>query len=75
MRAARARNISSNKKHLSPEQSKELVRALEARFEKNMSRHKSLEWDKVQAKLEANPEKLCSLVKRKRFSDVAAFYS
>jgi hypothetical protein len=34
---------------------------LKARFEKNMSRHKGLEWSKVQAKLEADPEKLWSL--------------
>lgn len=39
----------------------ELLRALKARFEKNMNRHKDLEWDKVQARLEANPEKLRSL--------------
>jgi len=49
------------KKKLSPEQSKELLSVLKARFEKNMNRHKGLEWAKVQAKLEANPEKLWSL--------------
>ncbi len=38
-----------------------LVAVLKARFEKNMSRHKGLEWAKIQAKLEANPEKLWSL--------------
>ncbi len=54
-------NISSNKKELSPEQREELLRALKARFEKNMNRHKGIEWAKVQAKLEANPEKLWSL--------------
>ena len=46
------------KKEFSPEQREELLRALKARFEKNMNRHKGLEWAKVQAKLEANPEKL-----------------
>lgn len=46
---------------LSKEQREELLSALKARFEKNMSRHKGLEWDKVQAKLEAHPEKLWSL--------------
>src|SRR5947207_13699512 len=61
MRTTKARNINSNKKDLSPEQREELLRALRARFEKNMNRHKSLEWDKVQAKLEANAEKLWSL--------------
>ncbi len=49
MRATRARNIKSNKKDLSPEQREELLRALKARFEKNMNRHKGLEWAKVQA--------------------------
>src|SRR5437763_4608342 len=55
------KNINSNKKKLSPEQRKELLRALKARFEKNMNRHKGLEWARVQAKLEANNEKLWSL--------------
>ncbi|MDQ3682160.1 MAG: DUF4256 domain-containing protein [Bacteroidota bacterium] len=45
----------SNKKKLSPEQLEELLRTLKARFEKNMNRHKGLEWVKVQAKLEARP--------------------
>src|SRR5574341_1259149 len=54
------------KKELSPEQSEELLRALKARFEKNMNRHKGLEWAKVQAKLEANPEKLWSLNEMER---------
>lgn len=49
------------KKELSPEQRKELLEALKARFEKNMHRHKGLEWAKVQAKLDANTEKLWSL--------------
>src|SRR5438093_5038805 len=66
MRATRARDIKSNKKQLSPEQSKELLRALKARFEKNMNRHKSLEWAKVQAKLEADAEKLRSLNEMER---------
>ncbi|MEP7337247.1 MAG: DUF4256 domain-containing protein [Acidobacteriota bacterium] len=42
-------------------QHEELLGTLKARFEKNMNRHKGLEWAKVQAKLEANPEKLRSL--------------
>src|SRR5947208_9844924 len=66
MRATRARNINSNNKDLSPEQRKELLRALKARFEKNMSRHKGLAWAQVQAKLEANAEKLCSLNEMER---------
>ena len=39
----------------------ELLKVLKARFEKNMGRHKGIEWDKVQARLEANPKKLKSL--------------
>ena len=49
------------KKKLSPGQREELLGALKARFEKNMTRHKGLEWAKVKAKLEANPAKLWSL--------------
>jgi hypothetical protein len=49
------------KKQLSPGQREELLTTLKARFEKNMSRHKGVEWAKVQAKLEANSEKLWSL--------------
>ena len=46
------------KKKLSSEEREGLLKTLKARFEKNMNRHKGLEWAKVQAKLEANPEKL-----------------
>ena len=66
MRATRARNINGNKKDLSPEQRQELLGALKARFEKNRNRHKGLEWAKVQAKLEANAEKLWSLHEMER---------
>ena len=59
--AQKKEGISSQKKQLTPEQRKELLRTLKARFEKNMNRHKGLEWAGVQAKLEANPEKLWSL--------------
>ncbi len=54
-------NINSNKKELSAEQREELIRVLKARFEKNMNRHKGLEWSEVQSKLEANTQKLWSL--------------
>ena len=54
------------KNELSPNQSEELLKVLKARFEKNMNRHKSLEWAKVQAKLEANAEKLWSLNEMER---------
>ena len=53
--------MKSNKKELPQKQREELLKALKARFEKNVSRHKGLEWAKVQARLEASPEKLCSL--------------
>jgi len=59
-------NKISNKKELSPEQREELLRALKARFEKNMNRHEGLAWAKVQAKLEANAEKLWSLNEMER---------
>ena len=55
------KNSKANKKVLSPAQSKELISILKKRFEKNMGRHKGLDWNKVQARLEANPEKLWSL--------------
>lgn len=51
----------SNKKKLSAEQRSELFRELKNRFEKNMNRHKGLKWEDVQAKLEANAEKVWSL--------------
>jgi hypothetical protein len=49
------------KQELSAEQGKVLFKTLKARFEKNMNRHKGLEWAKVQARLEANTKKLWSL--------------
>jgi len=59
-------NLSSKKKELPAEQSEELLRVLRARFEKNMNRHKGLEWGKVQTRLEANPGKLWSLNEMER---------
>jgi hypothetical protein len=53
--------MNSNKKELLPEQREELLKTLKDRFEKNRNRHKDIEWTKVQAKLEANAEKLWSL--------------
>ena len=55
-----------DKKKFSSEQQKELFSSLKARFEKNMNRHKGIEWAKVQAKLEANPEKFWSLNEMER---------
>ena len=51
----------SNKNELTREQREQLLKALKARFEKNMNRHQGLEWAKVQVTLEANTEKLWSL--------------
>jgi hypothetical protein len=59
-------NNTSNNKNLSPEQRAELLSVLKTRFEKNMNRHTGLVWDEVQAKLEANPEKLWSLNEMER---------
>ncbi|KFF12186.1 hypothetical protein IW15_11535 [Chryseobacterium soli] len=50
-----------NNKKLSTEQAQDLLKILKARFEKNIKRHKDLDWKKIQAKLEASPEKLWSL--------------
>lgn len=54
------------KKELSAKQREELLGTLKARFEKNMNRHKGLEWAKIQAKLESHPEKLWSLSEMER---------
>jgi len=51
----------NRKKELSPEHTQALIGELKSRFEKNTNRHKGLEWAKIQARLEANPEKLWSL--------------
>jgi hypothetical protein len=56
----------SIKKELSAKQRKELLKTLKARFEKNMNRHKSLEWAKIHARLLANTDKLCSLSEMER---------
>lgn len=55
-----------SKKKLSAEQGEELLGVLKTRFEKNMNRHRGLEWAKVQARLEANPEKLWPLSEMER---------
>lgn len=53
--------MTNRHKELSKDQKEELLKTLKARFEENMNRHQDLEWDHVQAKIEANPEKLWSL--------------
>src|SRR5215213_6197448 len=55
-----------NKKELPVREREELLTTLKARFEKNMNRHKGLDWAKIQAKLEANLEKLWSLHEMER---------
>jgi len=61
-------NMNKNKKELTPEHRNELLRTLKARFEKNMNRHKGLEWPKVQEKLDHadSVEKLWSLNEMER---------
>jgi hypothetical protein len=66
MKASNARNVNSNKKNLSPSQREGLLSTLKARFEKNMSRHKGLEFAQVRARLEANPETLWALNEMER---------
>lgn len=64
------------KVELSAKKKEELLGVLKTRFEKNMKRHKDLEWDKVQAKLKSNSEKLWSLHEMERTGgepDVVAF--
>src|SRR3954464_183947 len=56
----------SNANHLSPGERQDLLRTLKARFEKNVNRHKSVPWAAVQARLEADPEKLWSLSEMER---------
>ena len=68
--------INSNKKTLTPEQRAELTGILKIRFEKNMNRHKGMEWVKVLAKLESNPGKLWTLNEMERTGgepDVVAY--
>lgn len=53
--------MKDSKKKLSASLSAELISILKARFEKNKNRHKGIDWNKVQTRLEAHPEKLWSL--------------
>jgi hypothetical protein len=55
------KKINNTKNELSPKQSEELLQILKTRFEKNMNRHKSLEWAKVMVKLGKKNQKLWSL--------------
>ena len=58
--------MKKNQKELSAKQREDLLKTLKDRFEKNMSRHPDLKWDKVLAKLEASAEKLRSLHEMER---------
>src|SRR5690606_34896018 len=53
--------MAKSKKSLSPKEQEKFLNILKERFENNMNRHKGIKWDKLQAKLEANPAKLWSL--------------
>ena len=63
---AKESTIRTGKKELSPNEREELLKTLKARFEKYMERHPGLQWAKVQARLEASPEKLWSLHEMER---------
>ncbi|MDJ1468695.1 DUF4256 domain-containing protein [Xanthocytophaga flava] len=70
-------NVKSPQKELLAEEAEQLLKTLKTRFEKNMDRHKGLEWVKVQEKLEANPDKLWSLDKMELTGgepDVVGYY-
>lgn len=53
--------MKDRKRKLSPKEHEDILEILKERFEKNLNRHKDIEWDKVQDKLEINAEKLWSL--------------
>jgi hypothetical protein len=58
--------MKQTKNQLSTKQREELLKKLKSRFEKNMKRHKGIDWAKVEAKIEARPEKLWSLSEMER---------
>ena len=58
--------MATSKKQLAPKQREDLLATLQARFEKNMARHKAMEWTKVKTRLQARPEKLWSLSEMER---------
>ncbi|MCU0413888.1 MAG: DUF4256 domain-containing protein [Ignavibacteriaceae bacterium] len=60
------RSTNSNKKNLSLKQGEELFKILKARFDKNMHRHKGIEWNKVETKMKKNNDKLWSLNEMER---------
>jgi len=66
LKSSKSITMKNTKKQLSAEQRGELLKTLKARFEKNMNRHKGVEWAKVEARLGANAEKLWSLNEMER---------
>lgn len=58
--------MKANRKDLPAKQRAELIASLKARFEKNMTRHKGVEWSQVATRLEANAEKVWSLAEMER---------
>ena len=62
----RRSRMTTNEKELSPPAREALLKALRARFEKHMGRHRGLEWARIQAKLESAPDKLWSLNEMER---------
>lgn len=66
MKAKAALAASKNRKELTPDERKELLGTLKARFEKNMKRHEGVDWTRVQARLEGNADKLRSLHEMER---------
>lgn len=68
--------MTNQPKHLSPEQSEELLTTLQTRFHKHMNRHEGVDWVKLKTKLEANADKLWSLYEMERTGgepDVVAY--
>ena len=59
-------NTTHTRKKLSQKESNALIRALKERFEKNMNRHKGLDWAEVKGRLDASTEKLWSLGEMER---------
>ena len=66
VQSRKAKTEMQRAKDIKAKQREELLTVLKARFEKNMNRHKGVEWTKVQAKLEANTEKMWSLNEMER---------
>ena len=58
--------LSGNRNKLSAKESEQILEVLKTRFEKNMSRHKGIEWAKVRGRIDANPDKLWSLNEMER---------